>query len=46
MEIKRDELEKEDVHSYKGTLFATIVFVGGGIVLFTALLFYFFLTRV
>lgn len=45
MEIKREELEREELNSYSGTLFSTIVFVGGGIILFTILLFVFYMTR-
>lgn len=39
------ELEKE-MDSLKGTLFSTIVFVGGGILLFIIILFYFYMTRI
>ncbi len=38
--------KKEELHSLKGTLFSTIVFVGGGITLFILTLFYFYMTRV
>lgn len=44
-ETKRQEEEKE-MQSLKGTLFSTIVFVGGGITLFIVTLFYFYMTRV
>lgn len=43
LDIVVDELE---VDSLKGTLFSTIVFVGGGILAFILLLLYFFMIRV
>ena len=50
METKISKLdeksEENDVHSLKGTLFSTLVFVGGGIVSFIVLLFVFYMTRV
>ncbi|HLQ95511.1 MAG TPA: hypothetical protein VK108_03925 [Pseudogracilibacillus sp.] len=45
-ETKRQEEEKKEMQSLKGTLFSTIVFVGGGITLFIVTLFYFYMTRV
>lgn len=44
-EIKK-ELPNENEDSLKGTLVSTIVFVGGGIILFILLLFYFYMTRI
>lgn len=44
-DMKKVEIEQEDENSLKGTLFSTIVFVGGGIVGFTILLFVFYMTR-
>lgn len=38
--------ENEDVNSLKGTLFSSIIFVGGGIVFFIILLFVFYMTRI
>lgn len=38
--------EIEDVNSLKGTLFSSIVFVGGGILLFIIVLFVFYMMRV
>ena len=40
------EEDTEEVNSLKGTLFSTIVFVGGGIVFFIVLLFVFYMIRV
>lgn len=40
------EKELEDENSLKGTLFSTIVFVGGGIIAFIVILFYFYMTRI
>ncbi|HLS66197.1 MAG TPA: hypothetical protein VK029_04280 [Pseudogracilibacillus sp.] len=45
-EVKKYEEEIQEVQSLKGTLFSTIVFVGGGILLFIIILFYFYMTRV
>jgi len=39
------KIEKYDEQSLSGTLFSTIVFVGGGIVAFIALLFIFYMIR-
>lgn len=39
------EVQREDVESLKGTLFSTIVFVGGIIIAFIVTLFYFYMTR-
>lgn len=39
------QIDHNEVNSLKGTLFSTIVFVGGGILFFILLLFYFFITR-
>lgn len=36
----------EETNSLKGTLFSTIVFVGGGILFFIVLLFAFYMARV
>lgn len=44
-ELKNEQIKDESVNSYKGTLFSTIVFVGGGIVIFTVILFVFYMTR-
>lgn len=40
------QVDHEEINSLKGTLFSTIVFVGGGIVFFILVLFYFYMTRV
>lgn len=40
------EKDLEDENSLKGTLFSTIVFVGGGIIAFIVILFYFYMTRI
>lgn len=40
-----DDLDVTTEKSFKGTLFSTIVFVGGGIVFFWVLLFLFFTSR-
>lgn len=45
-DVKNREVEHDEVNSLKGTLFSTIVFVGGGITLFILVLFYFYMTRV
>jgi len=45
METKLNTDEKYDEQSLKGTLFSTIVFVGGGIVAFIALLFILYMIR-
>ncbi|WP_190279362.1 hypothetical protein [Ornithinibacillus gellani] len=42
--VKTPEHEVE-VNSLKGTLFSTLVFVGGGIILFIVLLFALYMTR-
>lgn len=44
--VKKDKAHLEDVNSLKGTLFSTLVFVGGGISFFIILLFVFYMTRV
>lgn len=44
-EIEAIEVDDEHVNSLKGTLFATVVFVGGGIILFIILLFVIYMTR-
>jgi|GEM_PF-3738527 len=46
-EMDREEMEvdNDQVYSLKGTLFATVVFVGGVIVLFIVLLFVIYMTR-
>ncbi len=38
--------KNEDVNSLKGTLYSSLIFVGGGIVFFIVLLFVFYMTRV
>lgn len=45
-DVKKTEVQVEDQNSLKGTLFSTLVFVGGGITFFIVLLFYFYMTRV
>lgn len=45
MENKKVQ-DQTQMDSLSGTLFATITFVGGGILLFIILLFYFYLTRI
>jgi len=44
MENKKIQ-DQNQMDSLRGTLFATVAFVGGGILLFIILLFYFYLTR-
>lgn len=44
--VKKQDVTIEEQNSLKGTLFSTIVFVGGGILAFILLLFYFYMTRV
>jgi len=46
--VKENEVQvdHEDVNSLKGTLFSSLVFVGGGILFFILVLFYFYMTRV
>lgn len=39
-------VDEAEVDSLKGTLFSTIVFVGGGIIIFILILLYFFMIRV
>lgn len=43
---KEIDQDSEDVNSLIGTLFSSIVFVGGGILLFIVVLFVFFMMRV
>lgn len=43
--VDKVTVETSEVNSLKGTLFSTVVFVGGGIILFMAVLFYFYMTR-
>jgi len=43
---QQQDIQNEDQNSLKGTLFSTILFVGGGILFFILLLFYFYMTRV
>lgn len=45
-EIKEVNLNKKEVESLKGTLFSTLVFVGGGIIVFILTLFIFYMIRV
>lgn len=45
-EIKKTELNLEDQDSLRGTLFSTLVFVGGGIIIFIIILFIFYMIRV
>lgn len=45
-EVKKHDEEIQEVQSLKGTLFSTVVFVGGGLLLFIIILFYFYMTRV
>ena len=45
-DVKKSELEKKHEDSLKGTLFSTVVFVGGGIVFFIILLFVLYMTRI
>lgn len=45
-EVKAQEVHNEDVESLRGTLFSSIVFVGGGIIAFILVLFYFYMTRI
>lgn len=43
--VDKVAVETNEVDSLKGTLFSTVVFVGGGIIIFMAVLFYFYMTR-
>lgn len=45
-ENKKTELELQEEESLKGTLFSTIVFVGGGILFFIVLLFVLYMIRI
>ena len=45
-DVQNKKKDEENIQSLKGTLFSTIVFVGGGITLFILTLFYFYMTRV
>lgn len=45
-EVEKTDLNIEDEDSLRGTLFSTIIFVGGGIVIFIILLFAFYMFRV
>jgi len=42
---KKGVVQTEDYNSLKGTLFSTIVFVGGGILAFMIVLFFFYMIR-
>lgn len=44
-QVEKVEMHSEDVESLKGTLFSTIFFVGGVIVAFIVILFFFYMTR-
>jgi len=46
--INPEEIDQdiEDVNSLKGTLFSSVVFVGGGILFFIVVLFVFYMMRV
>lgn len=43
---KVDVVDVQDEHTLKGTLFATLFFVGGGILSFMLLLFILYMTRI
>jgi len=43
--VKEQVVDQEEVNSLKGTLFSTLVFVGGGIVIFMITLFIFYMIR-
>lgn len=43
--VDKVAVESSEVNSLKGTLFSTIFFVGGGLIIFMAVLFYFYMTR-
>jgi len=43
--IEEMVVKHDDVNSLKGTLFSTIVFVGGGLVIFMLVLFFFYMIR-
>lgn len=45
-DVKKNKLNEEPEDSLKGTLFSTLVFVGGGIICFIVLLFVFYMTRI
>jgi len=44
-QVEQVDMHSKDVESLKGTLFSTIVFVGGVIVAFIVILFFFYMTR-
>ena len=44
--LPNDKEQKQEEHSLKGALFSSILFVGGTIVLFTALLMILYIVRV
>ena len=44
-QVEKVKMHSEDVESLKGTLFSTVVFVGGVIIAFIIVLFYFYMTR-
>ena len=46
VEKKELDVDMEDENSLRGTLFSSIIFVGGGIVFFIILLFVFYMIRV
>jgi len=43
--VDTQAVEQTNENSLKGALFSSIVFVGGGIILFIVTLFYFYMTR-
>lgn len=45
-DVKKQDVQVENQDSLKGTLFSTIIFVGGGILFFIIVLFYFYMTRI
>lgn len=42
---QKELMQEKDIQSLKGTLFSTIVFVGGGIIAFMIVLFFFYMIR-
>lgn len=44
--VRNTEVNKENEKSLKGTLFSSLVFVGGGILIFIVILFAFYMMRV
>ncbi|HLS35803.1 MAG TPA: hypothetical protein VK061_06170 [Bacillota bacterium] len=43
--MEETKIDEEEMNSLKGTLFSSLVFVGGGIVIFMVTLFVFYMIR-